>query len=65
VTLTSVQNVTVGNGTANDSVFVSTFDSSGNTLAANIFTNYIRFFTQSGGSFGTGIDVNFTDISIY
>jgi hypothetical protein len=59
-----VQNVTAGNGGATDSVVVSTFDSSGDTLAANIFTNYIRFFTQSGGSFGTGVDLAFTDPTI-
>jgi len=45
-------------------VTVSTFDESGNTLAANIFGNSITFFTKSGVSFGSGVSVPFIDSTI-
>jgi hypothetical protein len=64
VSLTIVQNVTVGTSSSSASVVVNTFDASGNTLAASIFTNYIRFFTQNSGVYGNPTDVAFTDTAI-
>jgi hypothetical protein len=63
-TLTSVQSVTTRSVLSTSPVTVTTFDASGDTLAANIFGNSITFFTKSNGDFGSGVSIPFTDAVI-